>query len=119
MITGARPKIAIVWRGEAAERRSATPQGNRLRDVFSALAALGADALPVVYSDDAGDEVRDQLMSVDGALVWVNPIADGQDRSRLDPLLREVASHGVWVSAHPDVILHLGTKETLYRTRDF
>ena len=31
--------------------------------------------------------------------------------------LREVAARGVWVSAHPDVILKMGTKEVLYRTR--
>jgi hypothetical protein len=114
----ARPRFAIVWRGNAAERHSATPQGNRLRDVFSALGQLGADALPVIYSDEVVDEVREQLLSVDGVLVWVNPIADGQDRSRLDPLLRDVSSRGVWVSAHPDVILALGTKEVLFRTRD-
>jgi hypothetical protein len=35
----------------------------------------------------------------------------------LDPLLREVAGRGSWVSAHPDVILKMGTKEVLYRTR--
>src|SRR4051794_1156301 len=32
-------------------------------------------------------------------------------------MLRDVASQGVWVSAHPDVILQMGTKEVLYRTR--
>jgi hypothetical protein len=35
----------------------------------------------------------------------------------LDALLREVAARGVWVSAHPDVILKMGTKEVLHRTR--
>jgi hypothetical protein len=51
-------------------------------------------------------------------LVWVNPIQDGANRAQLDPLLREVAGRGIWVSAHPDVILRMGTKEVLYRTRD-
>ena len=32
-------------------------------------------------------------------------------------MLREVAAAGVFVSAHPDVILKLGTKEVLYTTR--
>jgi hypothetical protein len=32
-------------------------------------------------------------------------------------LLREVAVRGAWVSAHPDVILKMGTKEVLHRTR--
>jgi hypothetical protein len=35
----------------------------------------------------------------------------------LDPLLRDVAARGPWVSAHPDVILKMGVKEVLYRTR--
>jgi hypothetical protein len=46
----------------------------------------------------------------------VNPIQDGLDRSLLDPLLREVTDAGVWVSAHPDVILRMGTKEVLVDT---
>jgi hypothetical protein len=54
---------------------------------------------------------------MDGVLVWVNPLDDGKDRSGLDLLLRDVAAHGVWVSAHPDVILKMGVKEVLYRTR--
>ncbi len=57
-------------------------------------------------------------MQVDAVLVWVNPIHDGHDRSVLDAMLREVAAAGIFVSAHPDVILKLGTKEVLYRTRD-
>jgi hypothetical protein len=62
--------------------------------------------------------VRGQLLGLDGVLVWVNPIQDGANRSHLDALLREAAAKGVWVSAHPEVILTLGTKEVLYRTRD-
>jgi hypothetical protein len=50
-------------------------------------------------------------------LVWVNPIHEGRNRANLDALLREVAARGVWVSAHPDVILKMGTKEVLHRTR--
>ena len=51
-------------------------------------------------------------------LVWVNPIEQGLDRSKLDPLLREVAAAGVWVSAHPDVILRMATKQVLVDTRE-
>jgi hypothetical protein len=32
-------------------------------------------------------------------------------------LLRDVATRGPWVSAHPDVILKMGVKEVLYRTK--
>src|SRR5262249_25406634 len=70
-----------------------------------------------VYADEAADELREQLLRVDGVLVWVDPVRKDGNRARLDPLLRDVASHGVFVSAHPDVILKMGTKEVLYRTR--
>ena len=82
------------------------------------MAALGVDAEPAVYHDEFRDEVLRQLMRVDGVLVWVNPLEDGRDRTVLDAMLREVAGSGVFVSAHPDIILKLGTKEVLYRTRD-
>jgi hypothetical protein len=110
-------RIAILWRGDEAERRSATSETSRFKAVFAALADAGVDAEPVVYEDEILDTVRAQLDRVDGVLVWVNPIHEGRNRARLDALLREVAAHGVWVSAHPDVILKMGTKEVLHRTR--
>ena len=111
-------KVAILYPGNLEARQSATPEKSRFLKVFQALAALGVQAEPAVYHDDFCDEVRRQLMQVDGVLVWCNPIEGGRDRSRLDALLREVAAAGVFVSTHPDVILKLGTKEVLYRTRD-
>ena len=110
-------RIAILWRGDEAARRSATPETSRFKAVFAALADVGVDAEPVVYEDDVLDAVRAQLATLDGVLVWVNPIHEGRNRANLDALLREVAARGVWVSAHPDVILKMGTKEVLHRTR--
>ncbi len=110
-------RIALLWRGDRDARAKATPTNNRLSPVFEALAAVNVAAEPAVYSDEIVDEVRDQLLRVDGVLVWVDPISDGHDRSRLDRMLREVAAKGVWVSAHPDVILKMGVKEVLFRTR--
>jgi hypothetical protein len=98
-------------------RRNATPQNSRLVQVFEALAAIGIDARPAIYDETFAEDVREQLLAVDGVLVWVNPIQDGRNRAGLDALLRDVATRGVWVSAHPDVILKMGTKEVLYRTR--
>lgn len=89
----------------------------RLAPLSRELARLDAIVEPVVYADDHIGEVRDQLLRLDGVLVWVNPVQDGADRSRLDALLREVAGQGVWVSAHPEVILQMGTKEVLHTTR--
>jgi hypothetical protein len=112
-----RYKIAILWRGDRAARAAATPNNNRYHRIFAELEALGIDAEAAVYAEDMIDEVRTQLMKVDGVLVWVNPLDDGRTRAQLDPLLRKVASTGPWVSAHPDVILKMGVKEVLHRTK--
>jgi hypothetical protein len=112
-------KIAIVWRGDRAARQAATPQNNRFHRVFEELAAAGVDAEPAVFDEAFAEEFREQLLTADGVLVWVNPLQDGEKtRAVLDPLLRDVAARGPWVSAHPDTILKMGTKEVLYRTRD-
>ena len=100
------PKVAILWRGDRETRRTATPHNNRYQRVFEELAALGIAAEPAVFDEEFAGEVRDQLLGVDGVLVWVNPLQDGlKTRAVLDPLLRDVAARGPWVSAHPDVIL--------------
>jgi hypothetical protein len=112
-----RYKVAVLWRGDHEARRTATPQNNRYHRIFEELAALGMHPEPAVYADDIVDAVRQQLLGVDGVLVWVNPIQDRQTRAILDVMLREVASRGPWVSAHPDVILKMGTKEILHRTK--
>ena len=112
-----RPSIAILSRGDAAARRDATPQNSRFARLFEALAAVGIETRPAIYDESFAEEVREQLRAVDGVLVWVNPLQDGRNRAGLDALLRDVAARGVWVSAHPDVILKMGTKEVLYRTR--
>lgn len=88
-----------------------------LGHLFKAFAELRVAAEPVVYADDAIEEVRAQLMSLDGVVVWVNPIQGDANRAQLDALLREVVDAGVWVSAHPKVIDIMGTKEVLFATR--
>ena len=110
-------RMAILWRGDEVARRTVTPETSRFKAVFSALDHVGVDAEPIVYEDDVLDAVREQLTKLDGVLVWVNPIHEGRNRANLDALLREVAAHGAWVSAHPDVVLKMGTKEVLHRTR--
>ena len=112
-----RHSVAILSRGDAAVRRDATSQNSRFVRVFEALAAVGIEARPVIYDESFADAVRDQLLAVDGVLVWVDPIHQGKTRADLDVLLREVAAQGPWVSAHPDVILKMGVKEVLHRTR--
>jgi hypothetical protein len=110
-------KIAILWRGDTAARQAATPQNNRFYRIFEELAAVGIHTEPAVYDEVFADEVREQLLTADGVLVWVDPIHEGKTRAALDALLRDVAARGPWVSAHPDVILKMGVKEVLYRTK--
>ena len=111
-------QLAIVYPGDAETRRLATPSNNRFASLFAAFDAQGVAAHPAVYDHDDPGALRDQLLALDGALVWVNPIDNGHSRDRLDAVLREVAAAGVFVSTHPDVILKLGTKDVLVDTRD-
>jgi hypothetical protein len=101
--------------GHPLSRRSGDPAEGHPRQQppapsFQALADLNIHAEPAVYHDDFCEEVRRQLVPVDAVLVWRNPIQDGCDRSILDPMLREVAAAGKFVSVHPDLILKMGTK---------
>jgi hypothetical protein len=109
-----------MWRAEWDPPAANGPaiESCKLREVFGAFSSLGVAAEPLVYSDETVDAVREQALGLDGVLVWVNPIEQGLNRAKLDPLLREIADAGVWVSAHPDVISRMATKQVLVDTRD-
>jgi hypothetical protein len=111
-------RTGIVYPGDREARKNATPENSRFLKVFNAFEALDAKAEPVIYHDDFFDEVKEQLSRMDAALVWVNPIEDGRDRSKLDAMLSEISRSGIFVSTHPDVIKKLGTKEVLVQTRE-
>jgi hypothetical protein len=106
-------RIGLIWR----QNPSAGTEQSRVQPILHALTGLGVDAFPLLYSEETEGDVREQLLQLDGALVWVDPLSYGRDRSRLDELLRNVSTRGVWVSANPDVILKMGTKEVLFTTR--
>ena len=93
------------------------PAESRFADLFQAFAAAGLPAMPAVYHDDFADEVEEQLRAARVVLVWCNPIEGGRRRDRLDAMLRRLAARGVVVSAHPDAIFKLGTKDVLFETR--
>ena len=109
--------VAVVWRGARDALPSETRNYDRLRAIFDAFSVAGVGVEPVLYCEAECDRVRDRLLRVDGVLVWVDPIGEGEDRTTVDAVLRDVSSHGVWVSAHPDTIDKMGTKEVLYRTK--
>ncbi len=96
-------RVAIVWRGDRPARDAARPETCRLSAIFAALARRGIAAEPAVWAEDLTGEVRQQLLTMDGVLVWVDPIATatGERRGALDELLREVADAGVWSAPTP------------------
>ncbi len=112
-----RYKVALLWAGEPSTQQEIPLAATRLARVADALGQIGLEVESAVYADESANEVYNQLSRVDGVLVWVDPIVKGRDRTVLDRLLRQVASRGTMISAHPDVILKMGTKEVLYRTR--
>jgi len=112
------PCVALLYPGDRAARDRAEPAESRFAALFSAFADAGVRAEPAVYDDDFADEVAAQLRGAGLVLVWCNPIEGGRRRDRLDAMLREVADSGVVVSAHPEAILRLGTKDVLVATRD-
>ncbi len=111
------PKVALLYPGDRAARDRADPAESRFAALFEALAQAGFAAEPAVWHDDFADEVAAQLRRVQAVLVWCNPIEGGHRRDRLDALLGEVARAGVLVSAHPEAVRRLGTKDVLFETR--
>ncbi len=111
-------RIGILWRDDRKARPSVPDARHGLAPLYEALEQLPVTLRAVVFEDGASEEVRDELLGLDGVLVWVNPIQDGANRANLDALLLDVSSRGVWVSAHPAVLRKLGTKEVLFNTCD-
>ena len=112
------PSLALLYPGDRAARDRRDPAESRFAALFDAFAAARVAVEPAVYSDDFAEEVETQLRRVDGVLVWSNPVESGRRRGRLDALLRRIADAGVFVSAHPDTILRMGTKDVLVDVRN-
>jgi hypothetical protein len=113
-----RVQIGVLWRGDRTIELPVPRPDRQLGPLFDAFAELPVDLVMIPFQDDALEEVKKQVWSCDGVLVWVNPIQDGVNRAMLDPLLKEASAHGIYVSADPAVIQKLGTKEVLFRTRE-
>lgn len=110
--------IALLYPGDRTMRDRADPGESRFAALFDAFAGAGVRALPAVYHDDFAGEVEEQLRHAALVLAWCNPIEGGRRRDRLDAMLLRLADAGVIVSAHPDAILKMGTKDVLVATRD-
>lgn len=95
-----------------------TQPSARFNPVASAFRASGADCVAIAFEDDQAEMIGQTLATMHAVLVWINPLRAGRDRGVLDALLRATAARGVLVSAHPDVILRMGTKEVLWASRE-
>ncbi len=115
---GPTPRVAVVYAGDPGVRGRAQPANPRYASVCEAFERQGVHAEPTPYWDEAVDEVGARLQGMDAVLVWVNPLDAGENRAALDRMLRVVAAGGVFVSAHPDAILKMGTKDVLVQTRN-
>ena len=108
--------IALMIFGEPGSGRNALTE-----EKYKKLAALfkekGSLVDSVIYHDSIAGKLAKELARYQAILVWVNPQEKGHNKI-LDELLSELASKGCFISAHPDTILKIGTKEILYRTKE-
>src|SRR5262245_58174744 len=102
-----RYRVAVMFAGDPSTRAAVKLEETRFGNIAKALRAVSLDVEAACYADEIADEVREQLLGDDGVLVWVDPIRKDGNRAKLDPILKDVASHGVFVSSHPDLILKM------------
>lgn len=116
-MTATKQRVAILFPADSTLRLATSLEQSRFAETAVALRRAGIDVVGAPYADDIVRDVRERLSGVDGVLVWFNPREGGRDRTLLNEMLRDVASRGAFVSAHPDLIDRIGTKNILYRTR--
>jgi hypothetical protein len=110
-------RIAILIFGEPGSARNALTE-EKYAPLATFLTGKGFRVDSKLYHDSRREFLENELAEYAVILVWVNPVEKGFTRSKLDELLRKLSSRGCYVSAHPDTILQIGTKEVLYKTRD-
>lgn len=111
-----KPHIAILIYTNAGFYRNALTE-EKYKHLADAFICHGFNVSSVSYNDASADRLAVELLEFDAVLVWVNPIEQGGDRKLLDTMLAEVYNKGCFVSTHPEVILKMGTKDVLYKTR--
>lgn len=108
--------VAFVVYGDRDSTRDAVSE-EKYKGLASAFMSAGFRIQSVLYNDEVPEDVFASLSRFDAVLVWVNPIEQGKDRSHLDALLTSLAEKASVISAHPQAILKMGTKEVLFRTK--
>jgi Domain of unknown function (DUF6815) len=108
--------IALMIFGEPGSARNALTE-EKYKKLAAHLIEKGFNVDSVLYNDTISDRLAKDLTRYNAILVWVNPIEQQGDRKILDALLMSLSVRGCFVSAHPDTILKMGTKEVLYKIR--
>lgn len=108
--------IALLIFGEPDSARNALTE-EKYKKLTAHFIEEGFEVGSVLYHDTIAGKLAKELSKYNAILVWVNPIEQQGDRKMLDALLMKLSTQGCFVSAHPDAILKMGTKEVLYRTR--
>jgi hypothetical protein len=109
--------IALMIFGEPGAARNALTE-EKYRKLAAHLIEKEFNVVSVLYNDTISDKLAKELLRYNAILVWVNPIEQRGDRKILDALLMDISAQGSFVSAHPDTILKMGTKEVLYKIRE-
>jgi hypothetical protein len=118
--SGSPRHVAVVFRepvGTAPAPVASSGLDPRLVPMVEALNRHDLAVVRVPYAEGREAETSEALTDVDAILVWADPVSDHGDRHRLDGVLRRAADAGAWVSAHPDTVDRLATKEVLVTTR--
>jgi len=108
--------IAILIYCDIHSTRDALTE-DKYKDLGIAFMNAGFRIKSVSYNDEQVNEVFQVLSGFDAVLVWVNPVEQGHDRKILDSMLLTLSNNGCFVSAHPEIILKMGTKDVLYKTK--
>lgn len=90
---------------------------DKYRLLAERLVLAGWQVRTLGYRSDRHEPLQHKALRCDALLVWINPIEPGLDRAALDSFLRALAGKGLLVSAHPDAMLKIGTKDVLVATQ--
>jgi hypothetical protein len=108
--------IGILLYGTSAQRRDAFSE-DKYRLLAEKMVERQWLVKTLTYRDSWRDMLRDEARTCDAVLAWINPFEPQLDRAALDKFLRDLSDAGILVSAHPDTILRIGTKDVLVTTQ--
>ena len=108
--------VAILVYCDIKSARNALTE-EKYKELASAFIEAGYRVKSVCYNDERVNNVFRDLSGYDAVLVWVNPVEHGNNRRILDSMLLTLSNNGCVVSTHPEIILKIGTKDVLYKTK--